>query len=59
MNKEPLLIFKHNRSKWFAASLSEDVYFSMLDSGRKFIMVYPEEIVVCLLTEFCKYEEFV
>jgi len=59
MNKEPLLIFKHNRSKWFAASLSEDVYFSMLDSGRKFIMVYPEEIVVCLLTEFCKYEDFV
>jgi hypothetical protein len=59
MNKEPLLIFKHNRSKWFAASLSEDVYFSMLDSGRKFIMVYPEEIVVCLLTDFCKYEEFV
>lgn len=59
MNKEPLLVFKHNRSKWFAASLSENVYFSMLDTEQSFLMLHPEEIVICLLTEFCKYERFV
>ena len=59
MNKEPILVFKHNRSKWFAASTSESLYFSLLDNEHKFIMLYPEEIAVCLLTDFCKYEEFV
>jgi len=59
MNKDPLLVFKHNRSKWFAASTSESLYFSLLDNEHTFIMLYPEEIAICLLTEFCKYEEFV
>jgi len=59
MDKEPLLVFKHNRSKWFAASTSEDLYFSMLDNKHKFLVLHPEEIVICLLTDFCKYERFV
>ena len=59
MNKEPLLVFKHNRSKWFAASTSETLYFSMLDSERKFLILYPEELVICMLTDFCEFEEFV
>jgi len=59
MNKEPLLVFKHNRSKWFAASTSENLYFSMLDHERKFLMLYPEEIIICMLTDFCEFEDFV
>lgn len=59
MDKDPLLVFKHNRSKWFAASTSENLYFSMLDNEHKFLVLHPQEIVICLLTEFCKYEEFV
>lgn len=59
MNNEPLLVFKHNRSKWFAASTSESLYFSLLDNEANFLMIYPEEISVCLLTDFCKYEEFI
>lgn len=59
MDKLPLLVFKHNRSKWFAASTSESLYFSLLDNEDNFFMIYPEEIAVCLLTDFCKYERFV
>jgi hypothetical protein len=58
MNKEPLLIFKHNRSKWFVAFINEDVYFSVLDSGVKSLVLHPQEICICLLTDFCKYAEF-
>ena len=59
MNKEPLLIFKHNRSKWFCAFTSEDVYFSIIDSDCKNLIINPGDICICLLTDFCKYEELV
>ena len=59
MKKLPLLVFKHNRSKWFAAFTSEDVYFSIVDSECKNLIINPGDICVCLLTDFCKYAEFV
>ena len=62
MNKKPLLIFKHNRSKWFVAFNLFDLYLSMIDNKEKFIVIHTgkqEEIVICLLTDFCKYGEFV
>jgi len=59
MNKEPLLVFKHNRSKWFAAFTSEEPYFSILDTEIKFLVVHPQEIVICLLTDFCEIEDLV
>jgi len=59
MNKDPLLVFKHNRSKWFVAFPFEDLYFSMLDDEVKFLTLYPLEIHICLLTDFCKYAEFI
>ena len=59
MEKEPLLVFKHNRSKWFAAFTSEAPYFSIADSGTKYLIVGPEEIMICLLTDFCECEDFV
>jgi hypothetical protein len=58
MSKEPLLIFKHNRSKWFVAFVNEDVYFSVIDSGVKSLVLHPYDICICLLTDFCKYAEF-
>lgn len=58
MNKKPLLIFKHNRSKWFAAHINGSVQFDHLDDGIRNIILTPEEIYICLLTDFCKYEEF-
>ena len=59
MGKEPLLIFKHNRSKWFVASNFIDLSISLLDGNHKVLVLFPEEIAICLLTDFCKYEEFV
>lgn len=59
MNKRPLLVFKHNRSKWFAAFIDETVYFSITDAELKSLVLHPQEICICLLTDFCKHEEFV
>lgn len=58
MEKDPLLIFKHNRSKWFAACNDYDIYLALVDGNHKAIMIYPEEICICLLTEFCNLTEF-
>lgn len=58
MNKFPLLIFKHNRSKWFAAFYDEEVYLSIIDAECKSLILYPQELCICLLTDFCKYAEF-
>lgn len=59
MNKEPLLIFKHNRSKWFAASKFLDLPLTMFENEITSLVLFPEEINICLLTDFCKYEEFI
>jgi hypothetical protein len=58
MNKEPLLIFKHNRGKWFAAHFDCDVHLNMADDCRT-LTLSPEDIFICLLTDFCEYAEFV
>jgi hypothetical protein len=59
MKKEPLLIFKYNRSKWFAAFTEYDVSLSLQDEDHcKHFVIYPEEITICLLTDFCRHEEF-
>jgi len=58
IDKEPLLVFKHDRSKWFVAFQDWDMQLYIQDSGIKNILIYPEEIVVCLLTDFCKFAEF-
>lgn len=59
MNKQPLLLFKYNRSKWFIAFTDDVAYFNIVDSGTRCFTLQPEEICVCLLTDFCKYESFV
>ncbi len=59
MGKAPLLIFKHNRSKWFVASKSTDLYLSIADSECKFLVLHPQELVICLLTDFCKFQRFI
>ncbi len=58
MNKQPLLIFKHNRSKWFAAFTNQDVYFTIIDSDIRYIILAPQEICVLLLADFCEQEDF-
>jgi len=59
MNKKPLLVFKHNRSKWFAATIDIDVALKLQDNECKTLIVFPQEITICLLTDFCKYGRFV
>ena len=60
MDKHPLLMFKHNRSKWFVAFTHEDVYLYMLDNeSMKFLTLHPDNIGIALLTDFCEYAEFV
>ena len=58
MDKKPLLIFKHNRSKWFAACIDINVIIDIQEAECKTIVLYPEEICISLLTDFCNYAEF-
>jgi hypothetical protein len=57
MEKEPLLIFKHNRSKWFAAFTDYDVILNIV-SRYPNLMLGPEDICICLLADFCAEAEF-
>ena len=59
MDKFPLLLFKHNRSKWFAAFDDPIVQLKILDSEKKAISIQPDEIMICLLSDFCEFAEFV
>jgi len=58
MDRMPLLIFKHNRSKWFAAFNNYDVALALMDMKERLIHLYPEEIYICTLTDFCEAEIF-
>jgi len=56
MNKEPLLIFKHNRSKWFVAFTQLNLGFTLMDSNHKYLM-YPYQhstVYICTLDIFNK-----
>lgn len=53
IGKEPLLIFKFDRSKWFAAYYSEESYKSY-----KYITVNHLGIDICLLPDYCKNRDF-
>lgn len=59
MSKEPLLIFKHNRSKWFCAFDNVDLHIRLNDSIINTITLNPEHITITLLDVFCKFEDFV
>lgn len=58
MDREPLLIFKHNRSKWFAAFSDYDVILRITEKYRN-ILLGPEDICICLLTDFCTEADFI
>lgn len=58
MNKLPLLIFKHNRSKWFAGFTDVNVIVDMLDSDVRRVNIEPDGLVICLLNDFAKYAIF-
>lgn len=59
MDREPLLMFKHNRSKWFIAFTDEDVWLNIMDGNHRSIVLYPEGLCICLLPAFCDVAEFV
>lgn len=54
IDKRPLLIFKHNRSKWFAAFHDSELEFYSAEVIPRYMFIHPEEISVSLLTDFCK-----
>lgn len=58
MDRMPLLIFKHNRSKWFVAFDNWNAALGLIDSEHRLLHLHPEEINICTLTDFCSYEEF-
>lgn len=65
MDSNPLLIFKHNRSKWFAAFCDWDVAIALEDAGKMYLSInnpvgepLHSIIYICLLTDFCESEEF-
>lgn len=58
INKEPLLLFKYNRSIWFAAHTNVDIQFLHANDHIKQLMLLPDEIYICKLSDFCTYEDF-
>ena len=65
INKEPLLIFKFDRSKWFVGFANWDLTLGLLDAGEKFITIHHlirdkeyNDVYVCTLTDFCAFEDF-
>jgi hypothetical protein len=64
IDKEPLLIFKFDRSKWFAAFGDWELTLLLEGNNEKFITLHnigpePYHIVyVCTLTAFCEIEDF-
>lgn len=59
MDKYPLLLFKHNRSKWFVAFCNPTVQLRVFDNNIKAMTIQPDEIMICLLKDFCSVEDFV
>lgn len=59
IEKEPLLLFKYDRSKWFAAFTDLDLQLTIHDSGFRYFTIMPDDIVICLLADFCALEEFI
>lgn len=51
VDKEPLLIFKHDRSKFFVATES------YIDSDIKYIYTMPLDICICILEDWLLYEK--
>ena len=65
MDKEPLLIFKFNRSKWFAAFSDWDLTLCLDDANEKFITLnnlvedhVHSYVYVSTLTNFCTFAEW-
>ena len=65
INKEPLLIFKFDRSKWFVGFSNWDITLSLQDAGEKFITINHlikdveySDVYICTLTDFCAFEDF-
>ncbi len=61
IDKFPLLIFKHNRSKWFAAfDLNDDAYIRMDDHQELTprIILHPSYVCISLLADFCDHVEW-
>jgi len=55
VEKEPLLIFKHDRSKWFIAFMEESFEGSLNYPIDLYINFYSKhgDLIICLLEDFC------
>lgn len=64
IDKQPLLIFKFNRSKWFVAFGDWELTIALDDSHERYIEVHNlgpkpyQTFYVCTLTNFCVIEDF-
>jgi len=60
IDKEPLLVFKHDRSKWFAAFDNWDIALHLQEDCRSHLQyIFDKQLItICLLTEFCRLETF-
>lgn len=59
IGKEPLLLFKYNRSRWFTMFNNMDIYLAMADGHERFLTLSPDELYISTLTNFCVYAEFI
>ena len=58
VSRTPLLVFKYDRSKWFAAVRLNDMFpMDLVDRTIIISNVEYDDIVVLMLEEFCKHTE--
>jgi hypothetical protein len=58
IDKEPLLLFKFNRSKWFVMHNDFDIHLSMEDNNERVLLYLPYSLYITTLEQFCTYAEF-
>ncbi len=45
-NKEPILFFKHDRSKWFVAMYIDNEELDEVKLPTRFILLYPQNLII-------------
>lgn len=65
VEKEPLLIFKFDRSKWFACFSNWELSLELDDAEERYITLHHlivdkeyDTVYICTLTDFCEFEDF-
>jgi Holliday junction resolvase len=57
IGREPLLLFKYNRSKWFVMHRDFETHVAMEDDNARALIYLPDNLYIAMLHDFCDYVE--